>query len=324
MNKTTQSVLMTLLGGLLISITVTGRFTSYVKPGFGPLLVIAGSLLIAVGLATIALGIGTALRAKQAGTAQSHPADAPEIATVNELSLRSAAAQGDAETHPGSVHPNVDDETHGHSHDRSKAPWLILAPILVLLLLAPPALGADAVTRNAGSQALAGLAGVAAHEDPGADVATGGGDGEIAFNDGKGHAEGVEAFAKQRPTMQFPDLPSGKDPQLTLKDFVMRALYDGDDSASDNDITVIGFIAPAADGYTSGYSLARMTISCCAADATPMQIHLTGTAKYPVNTWVTAVVSAQKGTASEANDYVPTADLTSMSPVNQPSDPYEH
>ena len=26
--------------------------------------------------------------------------------------------------------------------------------------------------------------------------------------------------------MQFPDLPSGKDPQLTLKDFVMRALYD--------------------------------------------------------------------------------------------------
>ena len=324
MNKTTQSVLMALLGGLLISITVTGRFTSYVKPGFGPLLLIAGALLIAVGLATIAVGLGTALRSRRAGAAQKPLADSPEIATVNELSLRRSAALGDADTQPGDAGPDVEEETHGHSHDRSKAPWLILAPILVLLLLAPPALGADAVSRNAGSQAVAGLAGVAAHEDPGADVATGDSGGEIAFNDGEGHAEGVEAFAKQRPTMQFPDLPSGKDPQLTLKDFVMRALYDRDDSASDNDITVIGFIAPAADGYTSGYSLARMTISCCAADATPMQIHLTGTAKYPVNTWVTAVVSAQKGTASEANDYVPTADLTSISPIKQPSDPYEH
>jgi hypothetical protein len=30
MNKTTQSVLIALLGGLLISITVSGRYTSYV------------------------------------------------------------------------------------------------------------------------------------------------------------------------------------------------------------------------------------------------------------------------------------------------------
>jgi len=326
-NKNTQSVLMAVLGGVLIWTTLSGRFTSYVKPGFGPLLLIAGGILIAVGAVSIVLGIHAALRTDQADAAH-QDTTAVDVVTVNELSLRDAAALGadgaaDAQPHDTATDSH-EQKGHGHSHDRSKAPWLILAPVLVLLVLAPPALGADAVGRNAGSQALAGLSGVAAPSDPGADVAGGGDGGEIAFNDGKGHAIGTEAFAKQRPTMQFPDLPAGKDPVLTLKNFVMRALYDGQDSASDNDITVIGFIAPPGDGYTDGYTLARMTISCCAADATPMQIHLTGIAKYPVNTWVTAVVSANKGTASDHNDYVPAADLTSMSPISQPSDPYEH
>lgn len=331
MNRNTQSVLMALLGGLLISITVSGRFTSYVKPGFGPLLLIAGAVLIAVGVASVVLGVRADRRADIAGDGE----EATDLVTVNELSLHGAAVHGaavpGAEVHGAAAHgaaahgaASEIEAAHGHSHDRSKAPWLVLAPILVLLLLAPPALGADAVGRNAGSQALAGLTGVAAPSGAGADVGAGGSSEGYAFNDGSGHAIGTKAFAKQRPTMQFPALPAGKAPVLTLKDFVMRALYDGDDSVSDNDITVIGFIAPAGDGYAGGYSLARLTISCCAADASPMRIHLTGTAKYPVNTWVTAVVSAQKGTATADNDYVPTADVTTMSPMSQPSDPYEH
>jgi uncharacterized repeat protein (TIGR03943 family) len=316
MSRNTQSVLMALLGALLISITVSGRFTSYVKPGFGPLLLIAGAVLIVVGVASVVVGLRADLRAHRAGVVRD-----TDPVVVNELSLHGAAANGADGAGP---HDHAPDDAHGHSHDRSRAPWLVLAPILVLLLLAPPALGADAVSRNAGSQALAGAAGVAAPSGAGADVAAGGSSEGYAPNDGSGHAIGTKAFAKQRPTMQFPDLPVGKDPVLTLKDFVMRALYDADDSVSDNDVTVVGFIAPAGDGYADGYSLARLTISCCAADASPMRIHLTGTAKYPVNTWVTAVVSARTGTASSDNDYVPTADVTSMSPIAQPADPYEH
>ena len=350
MNRNTQSALMALLGGLLISITVSGRFTSYVKPGFGPLLMIAGAILVVVGVASIVLGVRADLRARRGARLTSaarrdrtgvhdHATGTATGAAVGEHGRgddgRGDDGRGDdgrgeqrrggdrrGEHARGDAHADAGD--HGHSHDRSKAPWLVLAPILVLLLLAPPALGADAVGRNAGSQALAGLSGVAAPSGAGSDVAAGGSVEGYAPNDGSGRAIGTKAFAKQRPTMQFPDLPSGKDPVLTLKDFVMRALYDGEDSASDNDITVVGFIAPAGDGYADGYSLARMTISCCAADASPMRIHLTGAAKYPVNTWVTAVVSAQKGTASSENDYVPTADVTSMSPISQPADPYEH
>ena len=111
---------------------------------------------------------------------------------------------------------------------------------------------------------------------------------------------------------------------MTLKDFVLRALYDGANSASENDLTVIGFVAQPGDAYPTGYSLARLTISCCAADASPMQIHIAGAAKYPVGTWLRAVVSAQPGTANAANDYVPTVDLVSSTPIAQPADPYEH
>ena len=291
MTKNTQSVLMALLGGLLISITVSGRFTSYVKPGFGPLLVIAGVVLILVGVASIVMTVRADVTSDRESVSQS------------ELGH---------------------DDAHGHVHDRSKAPWLLLAPVLVLFLLAPPALGADAVGRNAGSQAFAGSTGIAAPSGAGADVAAGGAAGGYAPNDGSGHAIGTKAFAKKRPTMVFPALPAGKDPSMTLKEFIMRALYDGANSVSDNDVTVLGFIAPPGDGYSGGYSLARMTISCCAADASPMRVHVSGQSKYPVNTWVTAVLSAEPGTADMANDYVPTVDLTSITPATQPADPYEH
>lgn len=292
MNRTTQSVLIALLGGSLLSITVTGRFTAYVKPGFGPLLLLGGSVLIVVGVLSIGFGLRSDRNAE-------HETGA-DIGTAAE---------------PGS---------HEHSHERSKAPWLILAPILVLLLLSPPALGADAVRRNAGSQALAGVGGVTPQTGSGADVAAGGTPGGYAPNDGSGRGIGTANFAKKRPTMSFPALPAGKDPTLTLKEFILRALYDGDNSVSDNDITVVGFIAPTDDGYAGGYSLARVTISCCAADASPLRVHVDGAPKFPTDTWVTAVISAQPGTADQDNNYVPTVDLTAISRVRQPADPYEH
>ncbi len=333
MNKTTQSVLISLLGGLMISITVSGRYTSYVKPSYGPLLVIGGVILILVGVLSIIVGLRDDWRADQARedrAALESARFAVAHARSGEFSDGSAAADvlsAQADHGPGDDHGHSHgdgDDAHGHSHERSRAPWLIMAPILVLFLLAPPALGAAAVSRNAGSQALAGLSGVAAPSGTGADVGAGGSAGGYAPNDGSGSAVGTKAFAKQRPTMSFPALTAGNDPSLTLKDFVLRALYDGANSASNNDITVVGFIAPPGDGYPTGYSLARMTISCCAADATPMRVHIQAAAKYPVNSWVTAVISAQPGTADTDNDYVPTVDVTSMSPIAQPSDPYEH
>ena len=75
-------------------------------------------------------------------------------------------------------------------------------------------------------------------------------------------------------------------------------------------MTVTGFIAPAGEGYTDGYTIARMVISCCAADANPMQLHVAGDAPFPANTWVHAVVTVDADTATLDNGYVPTVAVT--------------
>ncbi|MGS0684370.1 TIGR03943 family putative permease subunit [Nakamurella sp. GG22] len=308
MNKETQSIVVTLLGGLLVSITLSGRFTSYVKPGFAPLLLIGGGILIVVGVLSLILAIRADVKAdrarKQALAARASAGGAtqPHADHVSDAGAGANAPETDA---------------HGHDHASSKSPWLILVPVLVLLLVAPPALGADAVARNASSQALAGMTVVPA-DQPGSKDATGGGG--YKFNDGSGSAADS---AGSRRTMHFPAL-EGQNPTVGLKDLILRALYDADYSVRDVPVTVTGFLAPAGQGYGDGYTIARMVISCCAADANPMQLHVAGEAPYPANTWVQAVVTVDADTATLDNGYVPTVSVGSMTPVEQPSDPYEH
>ncbi len=366
MNRETQSIVVTLLGGLLVSITLSGRFTSYVRPGFGPLLLIGGGILVVVGVLSLILAIRADVKADRArkqalaavpaggvpteaaaGSTTSSPVSSRgEQPTGSAHSGPDASAGGDPtdrvsgeQEPPGSASSGTDSpadggladrpppdehsadehsaDAHGHDHDSSKAPWLILVPVLVLLLVAPPALGADAVARNASSQALAGMT-VVASDSSGSKDATGGGG--YKFNDGSGSAADSSG---SRRTMHFPAL-EGQNPSLGLKDVILRALYDADYSVRDVPVTVTGFIAPAGEGYTDGYTIARMVISCCAADANPMQLHVAGEAPYPANTWVQAVVTVDADTATLANGYVPTVAVSSMTPVQQPDDPYEH
>lgn len=253
MNRETQSVVVALLGGLLISITVSGRFTSYVTPGLAPMLLGAGIVLLLVGVISLIMSL------------RQH-----EGATV-------AAPTGRSDVAAATSH-----EAHGHSHDTSRAPWLVIIPVLVLLLVAPPALGSDAVSRTATTQAA------------------------------------------PKRTMTFPALPDGAEPAVEMKDFVLRALYDADNSLEGVPVTVTGFIAPAGDGFQDGYGIARMVISCCAADANAMQVHVAGDAPFPSDTWVQAVVTAVPDTATLDNRYVLTVDVGVITPIGQPADPYEH
>jgi len=293
MNKETQSIVVTLLGALLISITLSHRFTSYVRPGFAPLLLIGGGILVVVGVLSLILAIRADAKKERAH----------------------AATNTEHQGAGGHGH----DHDHDHGHDKSKAPWLLLLPVLVLLLVAPPALGADAVARNASSQALAGVDVVARESSTSKDGAGGGGG--YKFNDGSGSA--ADSTGSRR-TMHFPALPAGENPPVGMKDLILRALYDADNSVEGVPVTVTGFIAPAGDGFSDGYTIARIVISCCAADANPMQLHIAGDAPFPANTWVDAVVTVLPNTATLDNGYVPTVTVTSLTPVQQPDDPYEH
>jgi len=289
-NKETQSIVVALLGGLLISITLSHRFTSYVRPGFAPLLLIGGGILVLVGVLSLVLAMRADAKKDRAGATQKSVTGAPVVR-----------------------------DPHDHDHDKSKAPWLLLIPVLVLLLVAPPALGADAVARNANSQALAGVDVVARDNSTSKDGAGGGGG--YKFNDGSGSA--ADSTGSRR-TMHFPALPAGDNPSVGMKDLILRALYDADNSVEGVPVTVTGFIAPPGDGYTDGYTVARIVISCCAADANPMQLHIAGDPPFPADTWVDSVVTVVPNTATMDNGYVPTVTVTSMTPVPQPDDPYEH
>src|SRR5664279_4689821 len=329
MNKETQSIVVALLGGLLVSITLSGRFTSYVKPGFAPLLLIGGGVLVVVGVLSLIVAIRAEVladrRAKAGRPPASNPSTAPVVGRTAAGCIQGAqsAAVDTAAVDAAAVAaaPTDDPHAHGHDHDhdRSRAPWLILLPVLVLLLVAPPALGADAVARNASSQALAGVEVVARADSSSKDGAGGGGG--YKFNDGSGSAEDSSG---SRRTMHFPPLAEGANPRVGMKDFILRALYDVDNSVQNTPVTVTGFIAPPGQGYPAGYTIARMVISCCAADANPMQLHVDGSAPLPANTWVDAVITLVPNTATMDNGYVPTVTVTSLTPVQQPEDPYEH
>jgi uncharacterized repeat protein (TIGR03943 family) len=301
-NRLTQSIVTVLLGGLLLAITASGRFTSYVKPGFAPLLLIGGGALVLVGVISLVLAVRADLRAERAVSAGPHHAD-----------------QAD-DDHDHDHDHGVGPDAHGHDHDSSRAPWLIVVPVLVLLLVAPPALGADSITRTAQSQAVAGYELVGAGSESGsvADRQNLGGAAARAAGGDSPQGEGATTAST------FPPLPEGTDPPLTMRDTVLRALYDPGASLADHPVTVTGFVAPAGDGFTGGWTIARMVISCCAADASPVQLHVDGDAPVATDTWVEAVVTAVPGTGGPDNFYVPTVQVHSLRSVPQPADPYEH
>ena len=101
-------------------------------------------------------------------------------------------------------------DTHGHGHGAPRSGWLLALPALVLLLVAPPALGSYAASRQAGSVVQVG-------DDPG----------------------GV-----------FPPLPEpvGGAVPLPVSEFVTRALYDEERSLSGERVRLLGFAAPGRDG----------------------------------------------------------------------------
>lgn len=111
MNRDTQHVLLVLLGGALLRITADDTFLRYVRPGHRWLLVAAGAL-------TVLLAVVALVRDRRDADPGPRPGD-----------------------HRGAV------AEHDHGAVERHVPWLLLAPVLVITLVAPPALGADAVER---------------------------------------------------------------------------------------------------------------------------------------------------------------------------------
>ncbi|CAM5610765.1 hypothetical protein SALBM311S_05968 [Streptomyces alboniger] len=122
----------------------------------------------------------------------------------------------------------------------------------------------------------------------------------------------------------YADLPAGGTLRLSLVDYAGRAIYDHGRSLQGRQIKVTGFVA--LDHSGSPY-LVRMALNCCAADAQPVKIGLTGRIP-PVlqpDTWleVTGTYTARRVKDPVNHGPIPYLDVTAARPVPAPQDPYD-
>ncbi|MEU0383486.1 TIGR03943 family putative permease subunit [Streptomyces chartreusis] len=122
----------------------------------------------------------------------------------------------------------------------------------------------------------------------------------------------------------FPDLPAADPLRLGVADYAGRAVYDDGRSLRDRELKITGFVT--LDRAGTPY-LVRMGLNCCAADAQPVKIALTGNIP-PVlspDTWleITGRYTPRR-TKDPVNDGpIPYLEVTSSRPVPAPADPYD-
>jgi uncharacterized repeat protein (TIGR03943 family) len=127
----------------------------------------------------------------------------------------------------------------------------------------------------------------------------------------------------QRP-WGFPTLPAGDPLQLTVVDYAGRAVYDHGRSLGDRRIKIAGFITLDRSGASY---LTRMVLNCCAADAQPIKVGLSGQvpAILQPDTWFEVIGTyTNKQTKDPVNDgIIPFINISQARHVPAPHDPYE-
>ena len=125
-------------------------------------------------------------------------------------------------------------------------------------------------------------------------------------------------------TSDFAPLPAGDPVTVSVVDYATRAVYDDGKSLAGRRVRIIGFVLVGDDG--AAY-LARMILSCCAADARPVKIGLSGAVPtgLAADSWieVTGRYTA-KSTKDSVNDgVIPYLDVEELTQVPAPTNQYE-
>jgi uncharacterized repeat protein (TIGR03943 family) len=153
--------------------------------------------------------------------------------------------------------------------------------MLVLLLVAPPALGSYSAARS--GTALRGAA-----------------------------------------TSDLPPLPEGDPVHLSVLDYASRAVFGHGSSLHGHHIKLSGFVLSGTGGT---WYLTRMVITCCAADAQPIKVGLTGSvpAGLKANDWleVTGTYTERQDKDPVNREAIPYLTVDSSKPIPAPALPYE-
>jgi len=325
MRRDTQAVLLLLFGGTLLKISFTGTYVRYVKPGQLPLLVIAGAVLIVVAAVTL----WQVIRAPRSGL--------DEVPVDGSPSHAGPAHAGSA---PG-VHA-----AHG-SHVVHGAHVMNAQPADRRYSNGGSGYGDSA---NGDSRYGDSRYGGSAYDDLGTGDA---GHGDAGHGDaGHGHGEPRVGWLLLAPALalllfappaigsfqasrngtalssqagsDFAPLPEGDPVQISVLDYASRAVFDQGRSIGDRRVELSGFVIAGPNGEPY---LARMIVTCCAADARPIKVGLTG--EVPTNIapdqWI-AVVGTYTDRADRDTvngETIPYLQVTSSRLVSAPNQQYE-
>lgn len=129
--------------------------------------------------------------------------------------------------------------------------------------------------------------------------------------------------ALQEP-LAYPDLPAADPLPLSVVDYAGRAVYDHGRTLRGRHVRLTGFLAVDRDGTPY---LVRMALNCCAADAQPVKVALTGQVP-PVlqpDTWlrVTGTYTPRRAEDPVNGGPIPFIEVTEAKPVPEPTDPYD-
>ena len=253
MNRQAQAVVLLLLGGAVLKATLSDIYLRYVKEGLRPFLVAAGAVLVVTAVMTL----------------------------VHDLRRPAAAGAHGGDGDDGHGHGGDGDDGHGHGGHGPAVGWLLVLPVVGLLLIAPPALGAFA----------AGQAGTA---------------------------------LSTQDVSDYPPLPPGDPAKISVLEYASRAVYDNGASIGDRTVRMSGFVITGAGGEPI---LARMIMSCCAADGRPVKVGMTGNAPVgvPADTWVevTGRYTDRTGTDPVNGERIPYVDVRDWIQIDPPRNQYQ-
>lgn len=105
--------------------------------------------------------------------------------------------------------------------------------------------------------------------------------------------------------------------ELTLTEFATRSVYAAD-SLEGERLRLTGFVLPEDDGW----SLARIALSCCAADGRPVRVKAVGAPAPAADSWV-VLEGRFRGVEGEGRTRVPVLDVAALQPVEAPVQQYE-
>lgn len=121
----------------------------------------------------------------------------------------------------------------------------------------------------------------------------------------------------------FPPLPKGDPAKIGVMDYAARAVFEDGASLGNRRVELTGFILVGKDGERY---LARMILSCCAADARPIKVALAGdVTDLAQETWVRVVgrYADQERRDSVNGMTIPYLDVESVKRIPAPKKQYE-